>query len=136
MKPGRPSPRRDRLAEGIRRLGFRRWYQRELLSGHANLVLLLLSTVGVMACLELMSSLRGLDRLLNALYATVCAGVGAWSLRRYLAVLLWAEAAANQANCPQCGTYGRLTVESVDPAQDQIQVQCRRCHAQWPIETD
>ena len=126
------------LAHGIRTVGFRRWYQRELLAGHAHLVLVLLAVIGVMACLELMSELRGGERLLNALYALACALIGAWALRRYLYLLLRAEALANQANCPGCGAYGRLTVMAVkteatvttEPSTD---VCCRACKTAWTI---
>mgnify|MGYP003454209120 CR=1 FL=1 len=36
----------------IRRIGFRKWYERELLQSHANLVLLLLATLGLLGCAE------------------------------------------------------------------------------------
>jgi len=134
MKLGGPNPLNRTLAQGIRQVGFRRWYERELLSGHAQLVLLLLCTVGFMACLELMSSLRGAERLLNAVYAVLCAGTGVWALRRYLFLLMRAESIADQANCPACGTYGRLRVVE-EHLQDQVlTVSCRQCHATWRIE--
>ncbi len=149
--PSNPhNPLNHSLADGIRTVGFRRWYQRELLSGHAQLVLLLLCTVGFMACLELMSTLTAGERLLNAVSALFCAVVGAWALRRYLFLLMRAESIANQANCPACGTYGRLRViddtrgsnttlntaaTSGTHADDEgITVSCRRCQASWRIE--
>lgn len=149
------------LAQGIRTVGFRRWYQRELLAGHAHLVLLLLAVVGFMACLELMSELRGGERLLNAVYAVACAFIGAWALRRYLYLLLRAEGLANQANCPSCGAYGRLTLSPAAPhhpestransapssrgpatrqdptedtTEDTTEVCCRACKTVWTIQ--
>jgi hypothetical protein len=35
-----------KLAEGIRRHGFRKWYERELLQSHAHLVLCFLCVIG------------------------------------------------------------------------------------------
>lgn len=122
------------VAEGIRTVGFRRWYERELLSGHAHLVLLLLSVVGVMACLELNANLRGGERLLNAVYVMLCAAIGVWALRRYLYLLMRAEDIANQANCPSCGTYGRLTVVAEEAQGSSTEVACRRCAHRWRIE--
>lgn len=149
--PSNPhNPLNHSLAEGIRTVGFRRWYQRELLSGHAQLVLLLLCTVGFMACLELMSTLTASGRLLNATAALFCAVVGAWALRRYLFLLMRAESIANQANCPACGTYGRLRVldgargpnitapiaaNANAPVDNEgVSVSCRHCQASWRIE--
>lgn len=40
------------LAEGIRRFGFRKWYERELLSSHAHMLLALLSTIALLASFE------------------------------------------------------------------------------------
>lgn len=128
------NPLNQSLAEGIRAVGFRRWYQRELLSGHVQLVLLLLCTVGFMACLEIMSSLTAGERLLNALYALLCALIGAWALRRYLFLLMRAESIANQANCPACGTYGRLRLVEEEPKISAVTVSCRHCQAHWRIE--
>jgi phage FluMu protein Com len=134
VKPSNPNPLNRTLASGIREVGFKRWYQRELLSGHAQLVLLLLCTVGVMACLEVMSSLKGGERLLNAVYALMCAIIGAWALRRYLFLLMRAESIAHQANCPACKAYGRLQVVEEHPQTQDVTVSCRRCKAVWRIE--
>ena len=35
---------------------------------------------------------------------------GIWAIRRYLFLLMRAEATANQASCPDCGDYGRFSV--------------------------
>ena len=37
-----------RLAEGIRRVGFRKWYERELLSSHAHMLLAFLCVIALM----------------------------------------------------------------------------------------
>jgi hypothetical protein len=38
-----------KLADGIRKHGFRKWYERELLQSHAHLVLTFLSVLGLFA---------------------------------------------------------------------------------------
>ena len=40
------------LAEGIRRVGFRKWYERELLSSHAHMLLAFLCVIALMASME------------------------------------------------------------------------------------
>ena len=134
MKPARVHLLNRGLAEGIRHVGFRKWYERELLSGHAHLVLLLLAVVGVMGCLEVMSSLPPGERLLDAVYVVACTVIGVWALRRYLFLLMRAESIANQANCPDCGAYGRLTVVQEDAAHRRTGVRCRGCQCTWNIE--
>jgi hypothetical protein len=121
------------LAEGIRSIGFCRWYERELLSGHAHLVLLLLSVVGLMACLELIPSRMPAERLTFAVYAVVCAAIGVWALMRYLYLLIRAEAIAKQAYCPRCKAYGRLRLVKGTKRYGITQVQCRSCAQDWEI---
>jgi hypothetical protein len=119
------------LAEGVRKVGFRKWYERELLSSHAHMVLCVLCTVGLLGSFEAMRSGTPAERWLNVLFVLVCAAIGLWALRRYLALLLHAEEVANQANCAQCGEYGRLQV--VDGGGHGTGVRCQRCGHRWTI---
>jgi hypothetical protein len=122
-----------KLAEGIRRIGFRKWYERELLQGHAHLVLLLLCAIGVMAAVEAAFRFRSWgDQLLDLVAVAICAGAGVWAVRRYLYLLNHAEMIANQADCPSCKTYGRLELVSADSAS--TGVRCRHCGHEWRIE--
>jgi ABC-type nickel/cobalt efflux system permease component RcnA len=124
-----------KLADGIRKHGFRKWYERELLSGHAHLALLLLCVLGLMLALEAAMRFQSLaDRLTDAAAVLVCAGVGVWALRRYLYLLTHAEAVANQADCPRCKAYGRLELVDADEAGTHVQVRCRGCAHEWRIE--
>ncbi len=122
-----------RLAEGIRKLGFRKWYERELLQSHGHMALTFLCTIGIMGSLEAASSARTFgDRVSDMLTMLLCAGAGLWSLRRYLYLLSHAEAVASQADCPQCGTYARLRLVGTDGSR--VQVGCRQCGHEWPID--
>jgi len=120
------------LAEGIRKHGFRKWYERELLQGHAHLVLLVLCTLGVLGALEAGSRFTSwADRLTDGFAVLACSAAGVWALRRYLYLLTHAEAVAHQADCPGCGTYGRLRV--VHASAQIVRVACRQCEQQWDI---
>lgn len=121
------------LTPGIRKLGFRKWYERELLAGHAHMVLALGCTLGLLMALEAAYRFRGLaDQLTDLAAVAVCGVTGVWALRRYLFLLMHAEAAAQQADCPNCGTYARfkLVKEWGDTCAG---VQCRQCEHEWQI---
>jgi formate dehydrogenase maturation protein FdhE len=122
------------LAEGVRRFGFRKWYERELLSSHAHLLLTLLSSVALIGLLEAFQDASPSDKLLNVLLFIASGAIGLWALRRYLYLLTHAEAVANQANCPACGTYARFEVMGEDRRSGQIVVRCRACRQEWTIE--
>jgi hypothetical protein len=119
----------------IRRIGFRKWYERELLQSHANLVLLLLATLGLLGCAEAYSAQAALSDQLQVLAAALAsAAIGLLALRRYLYLLNHAEFVANQATCARCDTYARLEMLEENVAANRLQVRCRKCGHQWPIE--
>ena len=128
-----PSPRG--LAEAFSRAGFRKWYERELLSSHAHLVLAFLSLVAVFAALEASRGGSPADRLVNFFYVLLSAAIGAWALRRYLFLLTRAEDVANQAQCRDCGEYGRFKVVAPHGSSDEAEVCCRRCQHHWVISS-
>lgn len=126
-----------KLSDGIRKHGFRKWYERELLQSHAHLALTFLCVVGVFAAFEAAASFTTLaDRLTDAAALAICAVVGVWSMRRYLFLLTHAEAVAHQADCPACETYARFKMVAAhgdDGAR--IDVRCSRCAHEWTIES-
>ena len=124
-----------RLAEGIRKHGFRRWYERRLLACHAHLVLVLVCMVGTLVAMEAASRFRSWpDQIVDLASLLLCIGVGLWALRRYLSLLLQAETAARQAECAACRTYGRLDLVQSDASGERVQVQCRMCGHAWRID--
>ena len=133
MKPASAPPLNRGLADGVRRLGFRKWYERELLSGHAHMVLAVLAVVAMLASFEAFSGATMAEKLMDLLFVIVCGGVGYWALRRYLFLLMRAELVANQAVCGRCGEYGRFDVVGANPEQSQTQVCCRKCQFRWVI---
>lgn len=134
MNPFTENPLNHSLAEGIRRVGFRKWYERELLSSHAHMLLALLCTIALIATMELFQGGTLEEKLLDVLLFIVSGGLGLWALRRYLYLLMHAEEVANQAECTQCKTYGRLDVVSEELSAGRTLVHCRKCAHEWPIE--
>ena len=122
------------VAEGIRKHGFRKWYERELLGSHGWLVLALLSAIGLFAAFEGLTLSRSLDALVGNLAAIlVCAVVGVFALRRYLQGLGQAESLAKQAVCAGCQTYGRFEVCAEEFGGEQLRVRCRHCRHEWTL---
>jgi len=120
------------LAEGIRRLGFRKWYERELLGSHAHMVLAFLSVIAMVAAMEAFRDADASARLTDVACVVLSAAIGLWALRRYLFLLMRAEALAHQAVCPRCGAYARLDLlrEEQDGG---ARVCCRKCANQWTM---
>ncbi len=123
------------LAEGIRKHGFRKWYERELMQSHLHMLLLLFCTIGLLGAFEVFSRKAPLaDQLSVALSVLACLSIGIWSMRRYLYLLLHAERVANQAVCTQCQVYGILEVVDTDKRLQRVGVRCKRCGHAWPID--
>lgn len=123
------------LADGIRKHGFRKWYERELMQSHLHMLLLLFCTIGLLGAFEVFSRSAPLaDQMSVVMSVLLCVAIGVWSLRRYLYLLMHAEEVANQAVCAQCQAYGRLAVLHEDSAAQRVSVRCKQCGHDWPIE--
>jgi ABC-type nickel/cobalt efflux system permease component RcnA len=124
------------LSDGIQKLGFRKWYERELLQSHAHMVLLVLCSVGLLGAFEIYDRKLAATQQLNVVVSVLlCVGIGLWSMRVYLRGLMQAEAVANQADCTGCGTYGRLTLVPHAHTSGGVHVQCKGCGHAWCIWT-
>ncbi|MCW5654202.1 MAG: hypothetical protein KIT53_10700 [Hydrogenophaga sp.] len=132
------NPLNRTLADGIRRMGFRKWYERELLSSHAHMALALLSAVALLASLEALGGGTPGEQFLDLAFIVVCGVITLWSLRRYIYLLMHAEEMANQANCPQCKAYGQLQLVEAQhrPQASWVPVCCKRCGFRWNLEED
>ncbi len=132
------------LSEGIRKLGFQRWYERQLVESHFYLVTAFLCLVLVLACLEgLRLRAPGLETVFRLAAMFAGGAIGVASLNRYLRMLRLAWHAANRAVCGKCGTHGILEVTGAragarDDAADTIcaptGVRCRKCGHEWTIK--
>ncbi|HEY0825327.1 MAG TPA: hypothetical protein VGD76_16180 [Ramlibacter sp.] len=121
----------NRLVDSFKRIGFRKWYERQLLSSHAHMVLAFLSVIALVGSMEAFRTAQGDAQMANVLFVVVCAAIGAWALRRYVFLLMRAEQAANQASCPDCGDYGRFHVVGHRPRLQEIDLRCRKCSRDW-----
>lgn len=133
------------VAEQIRRLGFRRWYERQLVECHAYLVAAFLGLILLLAGFE------GLDLVkrspgfyLMALFIAAAAGVLAVvGVRRFQALLARAETFASAATCGGCSEWGKFDVLAEerstpdDPPEagrpHWLRVRCRKCGHAWRI---
>jgi ABC-type nickel/cobalt efflux system permease component RcnA len=124
-----------KLPDGMRKHGFRKWYERQLIQSHGHLVMAFICLIGIFAAMEAFSGqLLLADRLFDVGAVLLLSGIGLWALRRYLFLLGHAEATAHQAVCPGCQAYGRFNLVAEDAAGQRITVRCRACEREWPIE--
>jgi hypothetical protein len=118
----------------IQRLGFQKWYERELMYSHANLVLLLCCAIALLASAEVYEASAPLmDQLKVIGSAAISAVVGVLALRRYLYLLKHAEFVADQAVCEACSVYGRLQVLDGKDDSAALGVSCRHCGHRWTL---
>lgn len=130
-------------AEGIGTLGFRRWYERQLIQSHAYLVTCFLCIVVLATGFEIIGPRASrLEQVLMAAFLLGVVALGLHSLRRYREILLRAASFARAATCGSCRTYGSLRVEgsgstagsSPEEARAPwLKVQCRKCGNAWTI---
>jgi hypothetical protein len=136
------------IVEGIRKLGFRKWHERQLIEAHVWLVTGFLALILAFTLLVLRNDLTGAGlRILMMVVAAVAAAGCVFAWMRYHHMLKATVLAAELAVCPHCGTYGRLAVvRSFDQSEAEIerlpiladlphlQVRCRQCAGEWRLE--
>jgi ribosomal protein L40E len=133
------------LSEGIRRIGFRRWYERQLIESHLYLVSWFLCLIMVLACLEGFSfRAPGWEPVLRLVAMIAGTALSLWSIRRYFAALGFAEHAAKRSICAKCASYGLLEMAEeeelarragrVERTLPPVAVRCRKCGNEWIID--
>lgn len=124
-------------AQGIAKLGFRRWYERQLIQGHVWFVTCFLCMIVVAACLEQLD-LGGplLEQFYDAALLAGAAYVCFKSMRWYSFLLGRAETLGAQSSCTQCSTYGILKVVDVGSGDEcsWIRVRCKKCGHEWRMD--
>lgn len=127
------------IEDGIRKYGFRRWYERRLIEGHAYLVTGFLAVIMMAIAFESIQfreSLGGFAVLLAVGAAGGMLCLFAW--RQFTRLLGEAEYLAGQAVCGNCHTYARFTIVTAAAAPDAVEgralaVRCRTCSHTWTI---
>ena len=127
------------LDESLRRGGFRRWYERQLIEGHVWLVTAFLALIMMAIALEAVdfggSRADTLALLLVAIGGGTLVFVG---IRRFHGLVARAEALAGQAVCAECRSYGRFDVvqardSSATITGRSVRVRCRGCAHEWQM---
>jgi hypothetical protein len=124
-------------AQGIAKLGFRRWYERQLIEGHVWFVTCFLCMIVVAACLEQLDvSGPFLQFVWNAALVVAAAYVCFKSLRWYNFLLARAETLGAQSSCKECSTYGILKVVDAGHGGESswIRVRCKKCGHEWRMD--
>jgi hypothetical protein len=129
----------------ISRMGFRKWYERQLIDAHLALVTCILCMVLTMACIEALTFRAPIFTTSGLIIGLFVAGYGAFRpVMRYHRVMTEAWRYGEQAVCKQCSTYGRLTVlttgaRTPDACEDNprpvaeswMNVACKKCGNIW-----
>ena len=129
----------------IRTIGFRRWYERQLIECHAWLLTWFLALIVLVTGVELV----GQGARAWGVMLALCGLALSWtSWRRYRRMLEVAEALGMRADCPSCGAYARFKVKSAgptplpdggDPAPEDkadalwMKAKCSRCGCEWAL---
>lgn len=139
------------VVDRIRELGFRQWYERELIFAHLWLVTCFLGMVVVLAGVEVLGIKETLTQNLAGLALGIGGGlVSLYSWARYQARMTLAERLGDHATCGRCGTYAIFKVlsggdgaggrmgQSDDDSEDDpggvwLRVRCKRCEHEWAI---
>ncbi len=130
----------------IRKLGFRKWYERQLIESHLYLTTCFLGIIAVASSIELFGGRKGPGGVVVAL-AVGLGGVWVclFCWERYKRIMMVAEHIGDNATCARCNAYARFTVidagralhaEPVDienPKEVWLKVHCRKCGNEWTI---
>jgi hypothetical protein len=127
------------IDDAVRKRGFRRWYERQLIESHAYLVTGLLSLIMMAIALE---TIEFRDSFANALVLAAIAAAGgllaifAW--KQFNKLLFRAEALAGQAVCSACRAYAKFDVVEAHDSSEALtgralRVRCRKCRHEWSM---
>ena len=118
-------------ARSIAKLGFRRWYARQMYEAFAWLTTCLLSGVVFTAILEFVG-LRtpGLTPLVTLTVLYFIGLMGLMSFKRFWTMLSRATVYSDSATCTRCDSYGLFEVTR---QSERIPVRCRNCGHEWSI---
>lgn len=137
--------------DSIKRVGFRRWYERQLIESHAYFVTCFCCMILVAALLETIDLREpGIRNFFMILAAGGGGALGLFAWGRYKRGLGIAEHVAGGATCPVCATYASWRVLDAGPhsvplaASAQawvpaggelwLKVRCKHCQHEWLIE--
>lgn len=116
----------------IGKLGYRRWYERQLIEAHVWLAVCVLGMVGLFGGIESVDMKSSALTSAMGLLLAFGAGFLAWhALMRYIALMVEAQRYADASTCGQCKAEGRFRVLRKAP---RIEVVCEACGHHWHID--
>lgn len=130
------------VATRIRKLGFRRWHERQLIEAHASLVTAFLTVIMVAVCLDQFRWRDGGVKPLIMLALIIAGMVLCFkTVTFYFRVLFRAEHFAQQAQCGACKTWGAVEVtqcaaENAAAEEEWLKVRCKKCGHEWGMTAD
>lgn len=129
------------IGQRIQKFGFKRWYERTLIEGHAYLVTSFFGLILAFAGIELLGDAASV--FLGFLLGMTGAGIVMFATPRYLRMLALAQALGGRAHCPRCNVYAAFNVIASGPSHPTpsdepgeaesvwLRVQCRKCDNEW-----
>jgi len=119
-------------AAGIGKLGFKRWYERQLIESHAWLISCVLCLLAAAACLEELSFRGPLPQALALGTAVFAAGaVAIYGWNRYRLIMAEVERLGEHSTCGSCRAYAAFRLVATEGAA--MRVRCRKCAHEWRI---
>jgi hypothetical protein len=128
------------LADDIRKRGFKKWYERQLIESHAYLVTCLLCMILVAALMEEVSfRVPGIKPFLMVAVMAGGGFLGLFAWLRYKAIMVTAERFGDRSVCEQCHAYAKFEIleSGGSPATPEsepdpwLRVKCRKCGHGW-----
>jgi hypothetical protein len=128
------------LVESIRKRGFKKWYERQLIESHAYLVTCLLCMILVAALMEEVSfRVPGIKPFLMVAVMAGGGFLGLFAWLRYKAIMVTAERFGDRSVCEQCHAYAKFEIleSGGSPATPEsepdpwLRVKCRKCGHGW-----
>jgi phage FluMu protein Com len=135
------------IADQVRKRGFRRWHERQLVEAHASLVTALLCLIVLAVCVDQLHWREAGFKPLIMLALIVASLLLCFkTVTFYFKVLFRAEHYAAQAVCSKCKTYGVIAVTgssttnlhnaAAATADDWIKVRCKKCGHAWTMSAE
>ncbi len=118
-------------ARSIARLGFKRWYERQLIESHAWLVTCLLCGVAIAASLEMVNLKDPGATIVTLAFVFVAGLVVMHGFRRYRDLMALAEQLASHSTCSACNSYAKFRPMDENA---RMKVQCRKCGHEWTLD--
>ena len=129
-------------ADLIRKRGFKKWYERQLIESHLYLVSCFLCMILVAAGIEEMSfRAPGLKPVMMLVMILAGGAVGLVSWQRYRTIMVAAERLGDRSTCEQCHAYAKFDIvdsggnaaDDADGAGTWLRVRCRKCGHGWKM---